>query len=187
MVTDLRAIGIKEIAVVSSGGQIAAESVAASVGITTVHYRTLPEEQGEIVRNYKQLGRKVAVIGYDSANTLALEQADVAISLETGADIARHRADVVLTSDDLSGLVEGIILAREGMSLARQNLFLTAVPNFCGLLLSCLGKGEFLAAALINNGSVIVGAANGLRPLLDPADEDPDIDQSPVSGAPAFA
>ena len=187
VVSALKAMGITELAVMSSGNQAAAQHVADQTGISNVHYRTLPDEQAAIVHNYKRRGRRVAVVGYDAANTLALEQADVAVSLDTGTDIAKHRADVVLTSDNLQGLVEGIQLAREGMGLARQNLMLTSIPNFCGLILSAIGQGEYLAAALINNGSVIVGAANGLRPLLYVPDEDPEIAElSSTTGTGSF-
>jgi Cu2+-exporting ATPase len=172
VVAALKGMGINEFAVVSSGGEVAAQLVADKAGIANVHYRALPDEQANIVRGYKRRGFHVAVVGHDSANTLALEQADVAISLETGADVAVHRADVVLTGDQLGGLVEGIEIAREGMSLARQNLTGTIVSNVTGLVLSFFDKLEFLAATWVNNGSVILAAGNGLRPLLDHQGED---------------
>jgi Cu2+-exporting ATPase len=163
----LKKLGIREIAVMSSGGQAATEKIAREARIDNVHFQTTPEDQADIVKGYKQRGWRVAVVGYDAANTLALEQADVAISLGVSADSARHRSDVVLTSDDLNGLVEGIQLARSGLGVARQNILLTSIPNFVGLSLSLLNRAELLAATLMNNGSVIVAAVNGLRPLLD--------------------
>jgi len=172
VVAALKRMGINEFAVVSSGSEVAAKMSADRAGIDNVHFRALPEEQANIVRGYKRRGFHVAVVGHDAANTLALEQADVAISLETGADIAVHRADVVLTGDSLSGLVEGIEIAREGMGLARQNLIGTVISNVGGLALSFFDKLEFLAATWVNNGSVIVASANGLRPLLDHPGED---------------
>ncbi len=166
VIEELKRLGMEEIAMTTGGSQMAGEALAKKVGIATVHSRTSPEEQAEIVRRYKQRGLKVAVVGHDVADALALEQADLAITLSSGADIARHRADVVLTSEDLTALVEGIEIARSGMALAHQNMMVVSLPNWLGLALSLTTETEVIGATLLNNGSVIVGAMNGLRPLL---------------------
>ncbi len=170
-VAGLEELGIKEIAMMTSGSPDAAAKLAKQAGITKVHARALPEDMATIIKEYKQRGLKVAVVGYDVADSLAMEQADVAITLGQGADVARLRADMVLTSESLSGLVDGIKIAREGMALARQNLAVVSAPNWLGLGLSIVNEADFLTATLLNNGSVIVGAANGLRPLLDSGDK----------------
>jgi Cu2+-exporting ATPase len=160
-------IGISEIAMMTGGSKQAAEELARQAGIETIYARTLPADKAKIVQDYKLRGRKVAVVGYDTADSLALEQADIAITLGTGADVARHRADVVLTSKSMRSLVEGIQIARSGMALAKENLVLVSAPNWLGLFLAVTNQADFLSATLLNNGSVIIGAANGLRPLLD--------------------
>ncbi len=160
-------IGISEIAMMTGGSKDAAEALAGQAGIATVYARTLPADKAKVVQDYKLRGRKVAVVGYDTADSLALEQADVAITLGTGADVARHRADVVLTSESLRSLVEGIQIARSGMALAKENIVLVSAPNWLGMFLTVANQADFLSATLLNNGSVIIGAANGLRPLLD--------------------
>lgn len=167
VIEELRAIGINEIAMMTSGSQMAAEKLAAEAGIEQIHARALPSDMCEIVKSYKMRGLKVAVVGDDIADSLALEQADVAVTLGHGADIARYRADVILTSENLGALVEGILIARQGMDLARQNLLLVSIPNWLGLFLGVSEQADVLLATLLNNGSVIVGALNGLRPLLD--------------------
>ena len=169
----LNKLGIAEIVMTTGGSLAAAEALAKQAGIQKVHYRTSPEDQARIVREYKRQGRRVAVVGFDAGDTLALEQADVAIAFETATDVARHRADIVLTTENLSGLVEGVEIAREGMNLARQNLRVVSIPNWLGLALTSFEQAEFVAATLLNNGSVIVGAANGMRPLLDEGEAEP--------------
>ncbi|HEY9680452.1 MAG TPA: HAD-IC family P-type ATPase [Oculatellaceae cyanobacterium] len=156
-----------DVAMATGGSQAAAEGLAKKVGIENIHYRVSPEEQATIIKSYKERGKKVAVVGYDVDDLLALEQADVAIVLATGTEVTRYRADMIVTSDSLLGLVEAIQIARNGMDLARQNLAVVSVPNWCGIALSVIGMGSELTATLLNNGPVILGAANGLRPLLD--------------------
>jgi P-type E1-E2 ATPase len=156
-----------DVAMTTGGSQAAAEGLAKKVGIENIHYRVSPEEQAAIIKSYKAKGKKVAVVGYDVDDLLALEQADVAIALATGTEVTRYRADMIVTSDSLLGLVEAVQIARNGMNLARQNLAVVSVPNWCGITLSVIGTGGELTATLLNNGPVILGAANGLRPLLD--------------------
>ncbi len=170
VVGELKELGLNELAVMTSGRQDTARRLADSVGINTVHARTLPEDMAQIVKDYQSRGHKVAVVGDDMADSLALDQADVAVTLSHGADVARYRADVVLTAEGLTGLAKGIRIARDGMALAKQNLVVVSVPNWLGLSVSVINQSGYLTDTLLNNGSVIIGAANGFRPLLDPGE-----------------
>jgi len=162
----LRKIGIKEIAMTTGSSQASANNLAKQVGITEVFANALPEDKANLVRQFQKRGLKVAVVGFDISDTAALEQAHVAITLNTGGDIAKHRADIILTTENLNDIVDGIVIARQGMSLARQNLKMVSIPNLIGISLSSLNYTTELTAALINNGSVIAGALNGLRPMI---------------------
>ncbi|MDR3613383.1 MAG: HAD-IC family P-type ATPase [Candidatus Obscuribacterales bacterium] len=162
----LRKIGIKEIAMTTGSSPASANNLARQVGITEIFANASPEDKADLVRRLQKRGLKVAVVGFDMNDTAALEQAHVAITLNTGGDIAKHRADIILTTENLNDIVDGIIIARHGMSLARQNLKMVSIPNLIGISLSSLNYTTELTAALINNGSVIAGALNGLRPML---------------------
>lgn len=166
LVQQLKALGVKEIAMTTGASKRAAKAFAQRAGIPTVYARTLPEDKAAVIREYRRRGHTVAVVGFDVADAPALEQADVAITLSTGADVAKYRADIVLTSQDLTCLITGMRIARDGMSLARQNMVVVSVPNWLGLGISMLDRTDVLANTILNNGSVILGALNGLRPLL---------------------
>jgi len=166
LVAALKRMGTS-VAMTTGGSWDVAEETASKVGIEQVHYRALPEDQAGVVKAYQDCGFLVAFVGHDADDLLALEEADVAITFGTGSEVARYRADIVLTSDDLSGLVESIEIARCGMALARQNIVLVSVPNLFGLALSLADQSNILRATFLNNGSVIVGTINGLRPLFE--------------------
>jgi P-type E1-E2 ATPase len=170
VVSQLRGLGIKKVVMCTGSSQSAADRLAKTAGITDVYAMQSAEDKVKLVKDFKREGFKVAVVGSDLSDAMALEQADVAITLGTGAEIARHRADVVLDAKSLLGLVEAIKISREGMSLARQNLVMVSVPNWFGLAISVFGGAEALSATLLNNGSVIIGVANGLRPLIETDD-----------------
>jgi P-type Cu2+ transporter len=184
VVSQLRGLGIKKVVMCTGSSQSAADKLAKQAGITDVYARQSAEDKVKLVRDFKSQGLKVAVVGSDFNDAMALESADIAITLGSGAEIARHRADVVLDAKSLFGLVEAIKISREGMTLARQNLVMVSIPNWFGLMLSIFGGAEALSATLLNNGSVIVGVANGLRPLIESDDlEDDDDDELEVANS----
>jgi Cu2+-exporting ATPase len=181
VVTALGELGVSEIAMMTGLSDSAAQTLAKQAGIKKIHAQTMPDEQAHIVQQYKKRGRKVAVVGHDVDDILALEQADLAITLGNSSDVARLRADIVLTSEALSGLVEGIKIARQGMDLARQNIAIVTMPNFLGLGLAALGSENFLLATTLNNGSVILATTNGLKPSFDAGEKADDEDDSPAA------
>jgi len=68
--------------------------------------------------------------------------------------------------------VDGVLLApsghrsRESLGLMNQNLALIAAPNALGMGSALAGAMNPAVAAFLSNGSTVVAAANGLRPLL---------------------
>lgn len=66
----------------------------------------------------------------------ALAQADVGITMATGADVAIEAGDVTLMRSDLSGIAASIALSRATMRVIRQNLFWAFVYNVVGIPLA---------------------------------------------------
>src|SRR5262249_61733101 len=72
---------------------------------------------------------------------------------------------VVLMDDNLRLLPRAIDRARDAMGLVRQNLAIISVPNLFGIMFALLVPMSPAVAGILSNGSTIVAAANGLRPL----------------------
>lgn len=166
VVAALRRRGVREIVMVTGDGEAPARAVARAAGIRRLVTGAFPDQKVAVVRALKARRRTVAVVGDGINDSPALAHADVGVSLHAGADIARERADVVLTDDNLRRLLEAIDIARDGMRLVRQNFVLVAVPNAVGLALAAMGRIGPAVATLANNGSAVVAALNSLRPLL---------------------
>ncbi len=105
----------------------------------------------EIEPNQKErvilaLGRGGHVVGYlgDGINDApALHAADVAISVEGAADVAREAADFVLLRQDLGVLRDGILLGRTTFANTMKYIFTTESANF-GNMVSMAAAAAFL-------------------------------------------
>ncbi len=73
--------------------------------------RALPEQKLRIVELARQAGRTVAVTGDGVNDAPALEHADVAVAMGSGAAVAREASDLVLGDDSFTTLMNGL---REG-------------------------------------------------------------------------
>ena len=145
-----------------------AAQVAQTLGIPDdkVYAEAFPDQKAKIVRDLHRSGRTVAFVGDGLNDSVALAYADVSVSFERGADVARETADVVLMNNDLLELLEAIAIARQTRDLIEQNIALVVVPNLVALGLATTAGLSPLIATVIHNGSAIAAGLNSLRPLF---------------------
>ncbi|MEV0692408.1 cation-translocating P-type ATPase [Streptomyces sp. NPDC050388] len=80
--------------------------------------RVAPEQKLHVVEALQQAGRVVAMVGDGANDAAAIRAADVGVGIEArGSAAARNAADLVLTTGDLSVLVDAV---REGRALWRS-------------------------------------------------------------------
>lgn len=157
-----------EIVMLTGDNPTTANAVAKRLGIDKVQAEVLPEQKGEIVKQYQGSGKIVAMAGDGVNDAPALAQAQVGIAMGSGTDVAMESAGVTLIKGDLLGIVRAKQLSRATMSNIRQNLFFAFIYNalgvpiaagilypFFGLLLSPIIAS---AAMTFSSVSVIVNA-----------------------------
>ncbi|MBB5345130.1 heavy metal translocating P-type ATPase [Tunturibacter empetritectus] len=110
-----------------------AHAIAQRVGVDEVIADVLPAGKVEAVKRLQAEGRVVAMVGDGVNDAPALAQADVGLTMASGADIAMEAGDVTLMRSDLTGVAAAITLSRGTMRVMRQNLFWAFVYNVIGI------------------------------------------------------
>ena len=77
-----------------------------------VFARTTPEQKLLIVQQAQGRGERVAVTGDGVNDSPALRSADLGIAMQSGSEVAREAAHVVLLNNDFQSVVAGIELGR---------------------------------------------------------------------------
>ena len=106
------------------------EELRKAVEEYNVFARLTPGQKLEIVSALKENGRVVGFIGDGVNDAPALHSADVGISVDTGADIAKESADIVLLGHGLQVVVGGIIEGRKTFSNTVKYILNTTSANF---------------------------------------------------------
>ncbi|MGK5546061.1 heavy metal translocating P-type ATPase [Streptomyces sp. URMC 127] len=161
-VDHLKRLGLRPV-LATGDSEGAARAVAAELGITEVHARATPEDKAALVRELRERGRRVAVIGDGVNDTAALAGADLGIAMGGGTDAAIGAADVTLVREDMGALADAVRLARRTSATVRANLAWAFGYNLVTLPLAAVGLlSPMVAAAAMSVSSVLV-VANSLR------------------------
>ena len=143
LVRELQKRGITPI--IASGDVVeAVAKTAQALGIALYHGRLQPHDKVALVKEYQKQGRTL-MLGDGINDSIALNAADVGVSLTHGTAVAQESAAVVLTREGLPQLAQYFQLSTLTMQTIRGNLLwafgynLIALPIAAGLFAVPLG------------------------------------------------
>src|SRR5699024_3117280 len=85
------------------------EELASVVDDCKLFAKISPTQKQRIVQAFQSKDHTVGFLGDGINDALALQQADVGISVDTAVDIAKESADIILLEKDLRVLEKGIL------------------------------------------------------------------------------
>ena len=100
-----------------------AQKIAKEIGISKVISNVLPAQKTEVIKKLRSENNFVIMCGDGINDSPALASADIGISVNSGTDIAMDSSDVILTKNDLNGILNLINISKKTVRNIKQNLF----------------------------------------------------------------
>ena len=114
-----------------------------SVGAVDVFAEIEPNQKERIIVALRKAGNVVGYMGDGINDASALHAADVGISVDTAADVAKEAADIVLLEKDLGVLIDGVREGRTTFANTLKYVFMATSANF-GNMFSMAGVSLFI-------------------------------------------
>lgn len=110
------------------------EELEAIVDTCKLFAKISPTQKQRIVQAFQNKNHTVGFLGDGINDSLALQQADVGISVDTAVDIAKESADIILLKKDLTVLEKGIIEGRKTIVNMIKYLEMAVSGNFGNMI-----------------------------------------------------
>jgi Cu2+-exporting ATPase len=168
VVAALRRMGVKRVIMLTGDLDGMASRTARELGVTEWISQALPDDKFNYIKQLKEAGHVVAMVGDGLNDAAALAEASVGCCMRKGADMAQDAADIVLTNDDLMALPALRNLATATLGRVQNNFTFIVAINSILLFRGLLGLSSPALGALLHNSTTIAAAVNAIRPYSLP-------------------
>lgn len=124
---ELRRMGIKTV-MITGDNPVTAAAIAAEAGVDDFLAQATPEAKLELIREYQQGGRLVAMTGDGTNDAPALAQADVAVAMNTGTQAAKEAGNMVDLDSNPTKLIEVVQIGKQ-LLMTRGALTTFSIAN----------------------------------------------------------
>lgn len=163
--------GFTNVVMMTGDNRRTAESVAAEVGVDAVYAEVLPEDKAAFIRQEKEKGHTVIMVGDGVNDSPALSEADAGIAISTGAAIAREIADITVASENLFELVTLRKLSEALMDRIHGSYRFIVAFNLSLITLGVAGVLPPAISALLHNTSTLGIGLKNMTDLLEEHEE----------------
>lgn len=159
--------GVQSTYIISGDHEAPTRRLAEELGIDGYFAEVLPEKKGELVAGLRRSGKSVCYIGDGINDAIALQEADVSISIRGASTVATDSAQIVLMDQTLERLPYLFKMGRRFSGHMRQVTTVVMIPS----LVSAGGALFFPKLALIQSLffpqiGLLLGIAAALRPVV---------------------
>ncbi len=168
-VAGMKAMGIKQIVMLTGDRKEVAEHVAEKLGITTVYAELLPGDKVDRVEELfgqKSEKGKLIFVGDGINDAPVLARADIGIAMGgLGSDAAIEAADVVIMTDEPSKIAKAMKISVKTLRIVKENIVFAIGVKVLVLLLAALGMANMWAAVFADVGVAVIAILNAMRAL----------------------
>ena len=119
------------------------DALAKVAATTTIFAKFSPTQKAKVIQVLRKKENIVGYMGDGINDAAALREADVGISVDTAADIAKESADIILLEKSLLVLESGVIVGRQTFANIIKYIRMGTSSNF-GNMFSVLGASAIL-------------------------------------------
>ncbi|MBI3517307.1 MAG: magnesium-translocating P-type ATPase [Proteobacteria bacterium] len=136
-------IPVKGVLTGAALAELSDEALLGQLAKVTLFCRVNPQQKHRVILALKRSGKVVGFLGDGINDAPALHAADVGISVDGGADVAKAAADMILLDQDLSVVHDGVIEGRRTVTNVSKYILMGGSSNF-GNMFSMAGAALFL-------------------------------------------
>ena len=168
-IRELKVAGVRKTVMLTGDAKKVADQVAATLGVDAVYSELLPADKVEKVEEIlktKSEREKLAFVGDGINDAPVLRRADIGIAMGgLGSDVAIEAADVVVMNDHLSKIAQAIKIARQTITIARENIIISIGIKVLVLILASLGLANMWLAIFADVGVTVLATLNAMRTM----------------------
>ncbi len=127
----------KRVIMLTGDNEITANIIAKSIGVKEVIANVSPKDKSNKIKELKNKGLKVMMVGDGINDAPSLSLADIGVSLNSAIDIAADSADVILMRNDLNSIYNLFDISKKTLSNIKGNLFWAFFYNICMIPIAC--------------------------------------------------
>jgi heavy metal translocating P-type ATPase len=159
---ELRDLGVAT-TILSGDDPRTVETISAEIGVPEWAGGLTPEDKAGRILSWQESGERTLMVGDGVNDAPALAQAELAIAMAAGTDLAGETADVILTGNDLRAVPWFLRLSTRTRRVIRENLAWAFAYNLVAIPLAVTGLvSPIIASGAMACSSVLV-VANSLR------------------------
>lgn len=168
-ISRLKELHIKKNVMLTGDTESIGRGVAETLGMDEVHTELLPADKVEKVEEFlgqKSKTGKLVFVGDGINDAPVLARADIGIAMGgLGSDAAIEAADIVIMTDEPSKVAVAIGIAKNTLSIAKQNIVFAISVKVLVLILSGVGLASMRAAVFADVGVTFLAVLNSFRTL----------------------
>ena len=163
---ELKKLGVERFVMLTGDRKPIAEAVGKELGIETIHSELLPGDKLDILEGLLSKNDKVIFVGDGINDAPVLTRADVGIAMgNLGSDVAVESSDVVLMTDEITAVADGIKMSRFTSKIITQNIVLALGVKLIIMILGTMGFATLWMAIFGDVGVAMMAILNSSRPV----------------------